>query len=189
MREIIHMLVVLSLICAASGTLLVNLKQATKSQIEQQILTYVQGPALLSVLKDRDNDPIKERAKIKGVTVFPAMKAGKLVGVAIESFAAGYSGDIGVMVGFNMKNESLLGIGITTQTETPGLGSRVTKPSFTSRFAGHGLGSMQLTSKGGDVDGISGATYSSTGTVNAVRKAIETFNSLKPEILKTWQTS
>ncbi|WP_027177858.1 RnfABCDGE type electron transport complex subunit G [Maridesulfovibrio bastinii] len=189
MREIIHMIVVLSLICAASGTLLVNLKKATKSQIEQQVLTYVQGPALLSVLKDRDNDPIKERVKIKGVNVFPAMKDGKLIGVAIESFAPGYSGNIGVMVGFNMQKDALLGIGITTQTETPGIGTRVTKPSFTSRFVGHDLKSMQLKSKGGDVDGISGATYSSTGTVDAVRKAIETFNGIKPEILKIWQTS
>ncbi len=189
MREIVHMLVVLSLICAASGTLLVNLKKATKSQIEQQVLTYVQGPALLSVLDDRDNDPIKERVTIKGVTVFPATRDGKLVGVALESFAPGYSGDIGVMVGFDMQDDSLLGIGITTQTETPGLGTRIMKPSFTSRFVGHGLDSMQLTSKGGDIDGISGATYSSAGTVDAVRKAIETFNGIKPEIRKIWQTS
>lgn len=149
MREILHMLVVLSVICAISGAVLVNLKQATKSQIEQQVLTYVQGPALLSVLANRDNDPIKERATIKDVTVFPAIKDGKLVGVALEAFAPGYSGDIGVMVGFDVNRDELLGIGITTQTETPGLGTRVTEPAFTGRFTGHGLGSMQLSSKGG----------------------------------------
>ncbi len=31
MKEILHMLVVLSLICATSGAVLVNLKQATKT--------------------------------------------------------------------------------------------------------------------------------------------------------------
>ncbi len=189
MREIIHMIVVLSMICAGSGALLVNLKQATKSQIEQQVLTYVQGPALLSVLSDRDNDPIADRVKVGEVTVFPARKDGKLVGVAMESFAPGYSGNIGVMVGFDVNADELLGIGITTQTETPGLGTRVTDPAFTNKFKGHDLKGMQLTSKGGDIDGVAGATYSSIGTVDAVRKAIDTYNSIKPEIEKALRAS
>ncbi|KAB1442171.1 RnfABCDGE type electron transport complex subunit G [Pseudodesulfovibrio senegalensis] len=189
MREIVHMLVVLSMICAGSGALLVNLKKATKSQIEQQVLTYVQGPALLSVLEDRDNDPIAERVTVGDVTVFPARKDGKLVGVAMETFAPGYSGDIGVMVGFDVAEDELLGIGITTQTETPGLGTRIMDPGFTGRFRGHDLDSMQVSSKGGDIDVITGATYSSTGTVDAVRKAIETYNALKPEIQKALQAS
>ncbi|WP_147818656.1 RnfABCDGE type electron transport complex subunit G [Salidesulfovibrio onnuriiensis] len=189
MREILHMLLVLSLICAGSGALLVNLKQATRGQIEQQVLTYVQGPALLSVLKDRDNDPIAERVKMGEVNVFPAMKDGKLVGVAFEVFAPGYSGDIGVMVGFDVEKDEILGIGITTQTETPGLGTRIMEPSFTSKFQGHDLDSMQISSKGGDIDGIAGATFSSVGTVDAVRKAIEIYQDLKPQIAKTWQAS
>ncbi|MBI9110216.1 RnfABCDGE type electron transport complex subunit G [Maridesulfovibrio ferrireducens] len=189
MREIIYMLVVLSVICASSGALLVNLKQATKSQIEQQVLTYVQGPALLSVLENRDNDPIMERVQVKDVTIFPAMKDGKLVGIALETFASGYSGNIGVVVGFDVQKDELLGIGITTQTETPGLGTRIAEPAFTRKFTAHGLDSMQVTSKGGDIDGISGATYSSVGTVEAVRKAIEVYQSLKPEINMIWKNS
>lgn len=189
MREIMHMILVLSLICAGSGALLVNLKKATKDQIEQQVLTYVQGPALLSVLADRDNDPIAERVVIDGVTVFPAMKDGALVGVALEAAAPGYSGDIGVMVGFAVEEDVLLGIGITTQTETPGLGTRIMDVSFTSKFQGHDLESMQVSSKGGDIDVITGATYSAVGTVDAVRKAIETYQAIKPEIEKAWQAS
>lgn len=189
MREILHMLVVLSLICASSGAILVNLKQATKSQIEQQVLTYVQGPALLSVLDNRDNDPIADRADVDGVTVFPATRDGKLVGVAVETFAPGYSGDIGVMVGFDVENDALLGIGITTQTETPGLGTRIMKPSFTGQFAGHGLENMDLTARDGDIDGISGATYSSTGAVNAVAKAIKIYQDIKPRLQDVWNAS
>lgn len=189
MREIIHMIVVLSIICASSGALLVNLKKSTKDRIEQQVLTYVQGPALLAVLENHDNDPIAERVTIGDVTVFPALRDGKLVGVAVETFAPGYSGDIGVMVGFDVQKDELLGIGITTQTETPGLGTRVTAPSFTAKFKAHGLESMDLTSRGGDIDGISGATYSSTGTVDAVRRAIEIYRSIKPKITAQWANS
>ncbi|WFS63465.1 RnfABCDGE type electron transport complex subunit G [Pseudodesulfovibrio thermohalotolerans] len=189
MREILHMLVVLSLICAASGTILVNLKQATKGQIEQQVLTYVQGPALMSVLKDCDNDPIAERKQVGDVTVFPAKRDGKLVGVALETFAPGYSGDIGVIVGFELDQDRLLGIGVTTQTETPGLGTKVAKPAFTKQFTAHGLDSMDLASRGGDIDGISGATFSSGGTVDAVRKAIDIYRTIKPQLATLWQAS
>jgi len=166
------MIVVLSLICASSGALLVNLKQSTKDKIDQQVLTYVQGPALLSVLADRDNDPIADRVKIDDVTIFPAIQHGRLVSVALETSAPGYSGDVSVMVGFDIGQDNLIGIGITTQTETPGLGTRITLPAFTGQFKGHGLSAMNLTSKDGDIAAISGATYSSTGTVEAVRKAI-----------------
>ncbi|EGJ51580.1 RnfABCDGE type electron transport complex subunit G [Desulfocurvibacter africanus] len=189
MREIFYMLAVLSMICATSGAVLVNLKQATKDRIEQQVLTYVQGPALLTVLKFRDNDPIAERVKIGDVNVFPAMKDGKLAGVAFETFAPGYSGDIGVMVGIDVEKDELLGIGITTQTETPGLGTRILEPAFTTQFTAHGLESMNLKSKGGDIDAVSGATFSSVGTVDAVRKAIEIYQGIKPEIIKTWKNS
>ena len=189
MREIIHMLVVLSLICAGSGAILVNLKQVTKDKIERQVLTYVQGPALLSVLENRDNDPIAERAEVNGVTVFPAKKDGRLVGVAIETAAPGYSGDVGVMVGFDVHTDTLLGIGITTQTETPGLGSRVMLPSFTGQFAGHDLDSMDLSTRDGDIDGVSGATYSSTGAVNAVAKAIKIYEEIKPQLQSVWKAS
>ncbi len=189
MRETVHMLVVLSLICAASGAILVNIKQATRERIEQQVLTYVQGPALLSVLESRDNDPIAERARIGGVNVFPAMLGGRLVGVAFEAFAPGYSGDIGVMVGIDVERDALIGIGITTQTETPGLGTRVMEPAFTAQFKAHGLESLNVKSRGGDIDAVSGASFSSVGTVNAVRRAVEIYQDIKPEIEKTWKRS
>ncbi|QJB57480.1 RnfABCDGE type electron transport complex subunit G [Pseudodesulfovibrio sp. zrk46] len=189
MREILHMIVVLSLICATSGAVLVNLKKATKADIEKQVLTYVQGPALLSVLDGCENDPIAERKQVGDVTVFPAIKDGKVVGVALEAFAPGYSGDIGVMVGFDLQNDELLGIGITTQTETPGLGDKVMKPTFTKQFKGHDLASMDTSARGGDINAIAGATFSSVGTVDAVRKAIEIYQGIKPQIASLWQAS
>jgi electron transport complex protein RnfG len=189
MREIINMIVVLSLICAASGTLLVNLKRATRARIEQQVLVNVQGPALMAVLAGCDNDPIAERKTVDGVTVFPARRSGKLVGVAFETFGAGYSGDVGVMVGFDVDKNRLIGIGITTQTETPGVGTRIMKPAFLKQFKGHGLDSMALSARDGDIDAVAGATYSSSGAVDAVRKALTLYQGIKPRIADLWPAS
>lgn len=189
MKDILHMIVVLSLICGVSGYSLATVKNATKDQIEKQVLTYVQGPALLSVIGEHDNDPIAERKKVttgsgQELTVFPVVRSGELAGVALETFAPGYSGDIGVMVGFDVVNDQLMGIGITTQTETPGLGTRIMEPSFTGQFIAHPLTNLKV---GDDIDGISGATFSSVGTTKAAKKAAEIYKSLKPEILAAFK--
>lgn len=191
MKEILHMIVVLSLICGVSGFSLATLKGATRERIEGQVLTYVQGPALLAVVGDHDNNPIAERKALEEgghkALVFPVVRGGELVGVALESFAPGYSGDIGVMVGFNLEDDTLMGIGVTTQTETPGLGTRVMEPSFTGQFRAHSLGGLALKAQGGDIDGISGATFSSVGTSNAVANAAKAYEALKPAIIKAFK--
>ncbi|CCO24728.1 RnfABCDGE type electron transport complex subunit G [Maridesulfovibrio hydrothermalis] len=191
MNEAIKMIAVLSLICGLSGVTLASLKDATENKIEEQVLTYVQGPAIEQVLTDFTNSPVKDRKKFKipgstdHVVVFPAMKDGKLFGVALETFAKGFGGEVGVMVGFSMEEQSLSGIGITTMKETPGIGSRVAKHGFTNQFRNH-QSAVELTSKGGDIDGISGATISSTASVEAVKQAVNIFAKIKPQLEAAW---
>jgi len=190
MKEMIKMMVVLSLICGISGVTLAALKEATAPVIEEQVLTFVQAPAIESVLVDHDNNPIKDRRKFdvdgRTVTVFPAIKDGALSGVAFETSAKGYGGNIGVMVGFLLDTDTLSGIGITTMKETPGLGSRVAGHGYTTQFRGHAIESVNLKKNGGDIEAVAGATISSTGTVNAVRDAIAVFNTLKSQLADGW---
>ncbi len=104
------------------------------------------------------------------------IKDGKLFGVAIEGFGQGFGGDIGVMVGFNVNDDSLINIDITTHKETPGLGSRVSEDSFKKQF------------EGGEIDAISGATVSSNGAVLAINDAGNQYKALKKEIINTWNS-
>ena len=194
MREIIKMIVVLSAICSVSGYVLATLKEATRAPIEEQVLTYVQGPGLLSVLTDNDNDPIADRKKLtvegleSPITVFPSIKDGKLQAVAMESFGIGYSGNVGVMVGFDVTEDTLVGIGITTQTETPGIGDAMLRPDFKAQFQEHGFDKLAYKPKGGDLDAITGATYSSAGTMEAVQKAVALYGKIKDQILAAWKS-
>lgn len=193
MREILSMIVVLSVICGVSGLTLSYLKISTAPLIEEQVLTYVQSPALTSVFPDPSNNPISERQKFeyngREITVFPAKKDGKLTGVAFETFAGGYGGDIGVMVGFDLNNDQLAGIGITTLKETPGLGMRITEVGYTKQFAGADPAKVNLSSQGGSVDAVSGATISSVGTINAVHQAAEIYTALKDKFIQTFEKS
>ncbi len=190
MKEMIKMMVVLSLICGLSGVTLAALKEQTASTIEEQVLTFVQAPAIESVLSAHDNNPIKDRKKFdfegKTITVFPAIKDGALISIAFETFGKGYGGNIGVMVGFSMASGTLSGIGITTMKETPGLGTRVAGHGYTTQFKDHSIDSVKLKKQGGDIEAVAGATISSTGTVNAVQSAVSIFNTLKPQFTDGW---
>lgn len=190
MAAILRMIVVLSVLCAVSGFALSYLKQVTAKPIEEQVLTYVQGPALSQVFPDVDNSPIAERKLIslpdgRAIMVFPAKKNNELIGVAMENFAPGYGGDVGIMVGFDIQRDTLSGIGVTTMKETPGMGTRILEPAFSDQFANTEL-PVALSSQGGRIDAVSGATVSSVAAVEAVGKAVADYQALKADILTLW---
>jgi len=190
MREALRMILVLSLICGLSGLTLAAVRQATGPRIEEQVLNYVQGPALQQIFAEADNNPVQDRVTVDHkdttITVFPAMINGRLAGVAFETFGRGYGGDIGVMVGFRVADDSLAGIGITTLKETPGLGSRVVEPEFREQFGGRPGRDVALQSQGGDIAAIAGATLSSTATVAAVNEAIRIYSRIKDRLPEEW---
>ncbi len=190
MRDIMKMLVVLSAICGIAGFALSYLKMITADPIEVQVLTYVQKPVLDRVFVGAENDYVADRKTFtlkdgRSVMVFPAIKGGKLFSVALEDSGGGFGGDIGVMVGFNPADDTLLGIGVTTMKETPGIGDVILTPRFTDQFASKPK-DVALTSQGGTIDAISGATVSSNGAVTAVANAAKVYAELKEQILKTW---
>lgn len=185
------MILVLSLICGASGYVLATLKEKTAPRIEVQELTFVKGPALATAFGSFDNDPIAERKSVAlpdggHLLVFPARQGGKLVAVAFERFANGFGGPVGVMVGFDLAKDALTGIGITTLHETPGVGMRVTGMGFLKQYRDHPFSGLALKSQGGDVDAVSGATISSTAVSKAVGDALATYKAIKPELLKAF---
>lgn len=192
MKEMMRMVVVLSLITALSGFILSGLKQWTDPIIEVQVLNNVQGPALKQIFPDCSNDPIADRKKLtlpgtdQEVTVFPVMSGGKLQAVAMEAGGKGYGGMVNVMVGFEIATGKLVGICVTTHKETPGLGTRVAEPAFTKQFKGKEPANAVLKKDGGDIDAVSGATYSSIGAATAVGQASQWYSALKDQISTAW---
>jgi electron transport complex protein RnfG len=185
MRDIVRMIVVLTVISAVSGLALSLVYRVTKGPIEYQTIKFVKEPAVKKVLSGYDNDPILDRKKVvvgrdeRGepleIWVFPAKREGETFAVALEGKGKGFHGLIGVMVAIG-KDETLLDIGITSHSETPGVGSKVEEASFTDQFRG-------LSRSGAlEVDGISGATYSSRGVIRAVEQAMGYVTTFREEI-------
>jgi len=189
MKEIAKMLIVLTLICGICGLLLATVKDKTKLRIEEQELLNVKGPAVKNVLAGSSNDLIKDRKKVKikdkEMFVFVGKKNGQVWAIAYEVTGKGYGGDIKLIVGFDVANKKLTGIGVTLHKETPGLGARITEDIFSSGFKGKEMGSTFKTKgDGGGIDAITGATISSRGVCSAVNQGVEIYNEIKSQVVK-----
>ena len=191
MMEIVRMIVILSLITGLSGGVLSGLKAWTDPIIKEQLLENLRPP-LEALFAEGTNDPIADRKDLpkpgvdgQEVVVFPSIKDGKLLAVAMEAAGKGYGGDVNVLVGFDVASDSLLGISVTTHKETPGLGSRVGEPAFTKQFRKLALDKTGLKKDGGAIDAISGATFSSIGVSEAATQAAGWYTGLQDSI-KSW---
>ncbi len=196
MREMVKMVITLTILAAFSGGLLAAVKTSTSERIDQAVLEYVQGPAILSIMEDVSNDPLADRFSLEidgsAVDFFVGKKNGVPEVVAFETKASGYGGDIGVMVGINLDTGEIHGIGVTTHSETPGVGARAeTDVRFKNSFAGIPVTAedkIQIGDDGGDIAAIGGATVTSRAVSLAVRRAGNIFEQHKSEIKKEVET-
>lgn len=129
MGEMIKMVVVLTLLSSLSGGLLAYVKEGTQERIENQVLQLVKGPAIKAIFSGSSNDPVADRFSLtdgdKKVDVFVAKFDGQTKAIAFETFGkGGYGGDVGLMVGIDVNEDKIYGVGVTTHSETAGLGAR-----------------------------------------------------------------
>ncbi len=165
--------VILTIICVVASALLVFAHELTKENIsEQKAQRFSQSVEALfgktdSTLLDTDFG----EDSIEAIAVTPDGKT------AIQVIADGYAkGGINILVGID-ENGAVSGIEFVSLGETPGLGSKVRDiPEFREEFYG-------LTESGVQVDGISGATFSSKGMTAAVDTALRVYNENKEAIL------
>lgn len=190
MREMINLFVSVLLFSAVSGGVLAFVQGATKDRIVDQQLKFVKGPAIEKILEGCSNEPIKDRFELTDGGVNRIFFIGEFDGnrntVAFETFGNGFGGDIGVIVAVNVDTDEIVGIGVTTHSETPGVGSRAKDdPDFSDQFKGLSLKeSFKVKSDGGQVDALSGATVSSKGVCGAVTDSSSIYLRLKDEIVE-----
>jgi electron transport complex protein RnfG len=189
MREMIKMVIVLTLLATFSGSLLAAIHSKTKDRITNQILKFVKGPAIRKIFKEASNDPIVDRFDIKDGdetrSFFVGVFEGEPRAVAFETFGkGGYGGEVGLMVGIDVKEDKLVGVGVTTHAETPGMGAKAeTDPSFVAQFEDLSLEDpFKVTQDGGTINAISGATLTSRAVSLAATEASGIYQKLKPQI-------
>ncbi len=190
MREMFRLFIVITIFSAVSGGLLATVRNGTQEKIEYQQLKFVKGPTIKQIMEGCTNDPLVDRFKIMDGKMernfFIGQFNGKKNTVAFESYGKGYGGDVGVIAAVNIETDEIVGVGVTTHSETPGVGSRAkTDPSFVSQFKGLSMKApFKVRTDGGDIDAISGATFTSRGVCAAVTDLSQIYSRLKDKIIE-----
>jgi electron transport complex protein RnfG len=188
MREMIKMVVVLTILSCFSGGVLAYIRNGTQERIDNQVLEFVKGPAVRTIFEGAGNDPIADRFTIKDGdverTFFVGVFDGEPRAVAFETAGKGYGGDVGLMVGIDVKENQLMGVSVTTHAETPGMGAKAkSDPSFTAQFKDLALEQpIAVTQDGGLISAISGATITSRAVSSAATDADKIYQKLKTQI-------
>ena len=181
---LLNMFVALFVICVVSGGVLGLVYNATKDPI-----AAAENAKKTEAIKN----VLPEFNELKETMVKSAMedvelpfhlaydKDGNFIGAAVETFTnKGFSGNISLMVGI-LADGTVNNISVLQHAETPGLGSKMTEPSFKDQFNNKHADSFNFNVKkdGGDVDAITAATISSRAFCDAVNRAISTFENNK----------
>lgn len=188
MKDMIKMVVVLTILSAIAGGGLAALKDGTKDRIENQELQLVKGPAVMTILEGAGNNPVTDRFKVLDGelerSIFVGIFDGEANTIAFEVEGKGFADKFGLMVGINIMDDKIVGIGVTTHKETPGLGANAKDdPAFAKQFKGLSASDTLSTTKdGGSINAISGATITSRGVCAAATDALAVYGRLKPQI-------
>lgn len=192
MKEILRLIVVLTLISAAAGVLLAYTNKVTRDPIEK-----ARGretvEALALVLPPFDNQPSTNTNSITAQgrtwTFYVARREGQYAGAAFEcSSRKGYGGEIRLMVGVTAGG-TVKDVRILSQQETPGLGTKVTELPFRGQLANKPIDGTvwKVRKDGGNFDAVTGATISSRAVLEATQAGLGVYREHQAAIKATGQ--
>ena len=96
--------------------------------------------------------------------------AGALLGYCVNVVEKGYAGDVEMMVAIG-SDLKILGVRLVSHSETKGLSEKKEAEALSERFENK-VGKQSFTDKGGEIDKIAGATYSSKAVLDGVNHAV-----------------
>jgi electron transport complex protein RnfG len=181
-REILKFGVLLGLVCALSA--------GTLSAVFSKVDPLIKENERLEAIKKRKTVLPQaarfEPVELDGRTVYIGLDGeGGVVGTAMSEAPRGYAGPIKMTLGIVGAGEEtrLSGVAISKldQSETPGLGVKITLPAFLGMFEGLSLEEVELTADGGKIDAITAATISSRAVVNGVQDGMKWYARNFPE--------
>lgn len=173
MREIIKLGLILLIITSVAGFILGGVNSMTAGIIEERAIEESLD-AIEAFFPGLDDAGVVDDGDILAYElveeVYEVLEGDAIIGYTIKTVANGYDGPVEILTGINMDGE-IQGIEILSQSETPGLGDRITEEDFKEQFVG------QSTDSELEVDALSGATVSRNAVVNGVSAAMDVFES------------
>ena len=190
MFEILRMVVVLSLITGVCSAALTSANILLSPYMEKQTDFHVRGPALERLFGKPAEELLDNKVTVRtdrgDVPVFFTRDGETVSTIAVEAVGkGGYGGDLKILVGIDLVNNTQIGMEVVSHSETPGLGARIEEPGFRSQWKGLPLDKpATLAANGGTIDAISGATNTSIAAVNGTNDIITFIREHRDEVLQ-----
>ncbi len=177
------MIIVLTSVMVLSGLVLAATYTSLSPRIEANRVAALNS-SLASIFADEVSDEAAlefEELDTDGPTVYRGSDdAGTLLGYAVRVQTQGYGGTITMLVGVSADLDSILGIEVVEQVETPGLGGNITNQSFKQQFEGLAANepiayvkNIEASKPDNEIQAISGATITTKAVVNGVNSTLD----------------
>jgi electron transport complex protein RnfG len=171
MKGSVQLIVVLFLVCGIAAGSLAFVNAATKDRIAE-FARAEKSEAMKKVLSEAD-----EFAEVQPGKVWEARRDGKVIGHVLAASTQGYSGPIEGLLGIDTA-DTVTGVRVLIQTETPGLGAKIIGEKFLGQFRGVKAAELRLRKDdaSGKIDAITAATISSRALTEGLRKSIDSYS-------------
>lgn len=176
----IGLLVIMAIICSTSLAL-VNFKTSPIIERNRKITSMRTVLDVFGISYDIENsDSIIETYKqriaerdVEGLKLFDEKESGA---TAVSLSGSGFQGSISLVVALD--GETISGFKVVSQSETPGLGARITEQEFQDSFIGKEVSEGLTMTKSGNAglqefDAITGATETSKALEKIFRRGFE----------------
>lgn len=122
------------------------------------------------------NVTVEKPGRLLRYSVYQAKREGDLAGWVVKTAGAGYADKIEVLIGFDPAIETVTGLFVLDQKETPGLGNKIVTEEWRGQFIGKSTAKPLEPVKGGakaghEIDAITGATISSIAVTDIINAA------------------
>ena len=165
----------MTLIAVVAAVALALTNQVTEEPIRQQNMQQAHGALteMFPEAEDFEEMPVGDGHELE--SAYRVVKGGETIGYAATMASQGYAGPVEVIVG--MEPDFVLRgirVGGSDFKETEGLGAKAKEPAFTDQFQGK----QPPLTLGQEVEGISGATITSSAVVEGTNQAVDTMKAM-----------
>ena len=176
---------------AKASTMFCDSLSTTKNEVKKDsviappskptIYQYTDKSIFNNVLPAFNNNPLTEFQSVNGLDVYTGRMNGVVTGYAITSFSKkGFGGKVIILVGFK-PDGTINNTAFVSSNETPNFLEMVEEAGYRDQYIGKNPATFKLAikSEGGDVDAVSGVTYTSRSFCDGVQKAYSSFINIK----------
>ncbi len=174
-KSIIVTTIILTVICAISAAGLAGTNELTAKRIAEADKKAEQKA--MSRIIEADNYT-EGKITVNGVeNTYYIAENDNTYGYIFTFSHNGYGGPVKVMTGVDMNGKVIAIEVLSASDETPGLGQNITKKSYWEQFKGLS-GEATI---GGNVEAVTGATFSSKAVAECVNDALDMYKAITEE--------